>query len=84
LEAGFAMYPNPSNGQLNFLVSLPEATNLTVNVVNTLGQSVFTSVENNTKGGIFKYDLTTLAKGVYFANISDSNNNKIVKKVIIE
>jgi len=84
LEAGFAMYPIPTSGSLNFAVSLQEATNLNINVVNALGQSVFTATENNTKGGVFNYNLSSLSKGVYFANITDSNNNKIVKKVIIE
>jgi len=84
LEANMAMYPNPSNGQFNFVMTLPEATNLTVSVLNTLGQVVFTQTENNFKGGIMKYDLTSLGKGVYFANITDSNNNKVVKKIIIE
>lgn len=84
LEASMAMYPNPSNGQLNFAMNLPEATNLTVSVMNTLGQAVFTKTENNFKGGVLKYDLTSLGKGVYYANITDSNNNKVVKKVVIE
>jgi len=84
LASNIAMFPNPSNGQFNFVLSLPEATNLTVSVVNTLGQVVFTQTENNFKTGIQKYDLSSLGKGVYFANITDSDNNKVVKKIIIE
>lgn len=38
LEASLALFPNPSNGQFNFAVALPAATNLTINVVNTIGQ----------------------------------------------
>jgi hypothetical protein len=84
LEAGFGMYPNPSNGQLNFAVSLVEATNLNVSITNALGQVVFTATEKNVRGGVFNYDLTSLGKGIYFATVTDSNNNQVVRKVVIE
>jgi hypothetical protein len=84
LEASIAFFPNPSNGEFNFAVALPTSTNITVNVVNTLGQTVFTKVENNISSAALRYDLSSLGKGVYFAHISDSQNNKTVKKVIIE
>lgn len=84
LEAGFGMYPNPTNGVLNFAVSLPEATNLNVSVSNTLGQVVFTAMEKNVQGGVFTYDLTTMPKGMYTATISDSNNNKVVRKIVVQ
>lgn len=84
LTNNIAMFPNPSNGQFNFILSLPETTNLTINVVNTLGQVVFTKTENNFKAGVQNYDLTSLGKGVYFVNVTDSDNNKVVKKIVIE
>ena len=84
LAANMALYPNPSNGNFSFVMSLPEATNLSVNVTNALGQTVFAKTENNFKAGVLNYDLTSLGKGVYFAAITDNNNNKVVKKVIIE
>ncbi len=84
LEASLALYPNPSNGNFDFVVALDHSTNLTVNVVNTLGQSVFTKTENNITAADLSYDLTSLEKGIYFVNITDSQNNKVVRKVVIQ
>ncbi|HXB42091.1 MAG TPA: T9SS type A sorting domain-containing protein [Bacteroidia bacterium] len=78
------LFPNPSNGLFNFAVALNHATNLNFAVVNTLGQTVFTRTENNFTNGVLTYDLSGFAKGVYFVHITDSENNKTVKKIIIE
>ncbi|HWY37942.1 MAG TPA: T9SS type A sorting domain-containing protein [Bacteroidia bacterium] len=84
LEASLAVFPNPSNGEFNFAVALSNATNLTINVVNNLGQTVFTKTENNISSGVLNYDLSSLGKGIYSVNITDSQNNKVVKKVVIQ
>jgi hypothetical protein len=78
------LFPNPNNGQFNFAVSLPEATNLNFTIVNMLGQVVYTKSENNITNAVLSCDLSHLAKGVYYANIVDGKNNKTVKKIIIE
>lgn len=78
------LFPNPSNGLFNFAVALNHATNLNFNVVNTLGQTVFNKTETNMQNGVLTYDLSGYAKGVYFVHITDSDNNKTVKKIIIE
>ena len=84
LGSGINLFPNPNSGQFNFAVTLTEATNLNFTVVNTLGQVVYSKVENNVTNAVLSCDLTGLAKGVYYANITDSNNNRTVKKIIIE
>ncbi|MGZ3863462.1 MAG: M43 family zinc metalloprotease [Bacteroidia bacterium] len=84
LGSNIVLYPNPSNGNFNFAVTMPEATSLSFNVVNTLGQSVFSKTEHNVSSSVLTYDLSSLGKGVYFVNIVDGKNNKTVKKIIIE
>lgn len=84
LGSNINLFPNPNSGQFNFAVSLSEATNLNFTVVNTLGQVVYTKTENNVSNAVLSCDLSHLAKGIYYANIVDSNNNKTVKKIIIE
>jgi len=78
------MFPNPSSGVFNFAISLAAPTNLTFTVFNTVGQMVFAKTENNMVNGVLTYDLSHLSKGVYFVNITDSQNNKTVKKIIIQ
>jgi PKD repeat protein len=84
LGSSINLFPNPNNGQFNFAVSLTEATNLNFTVLNTLGQVVYTKVENNVSNAVLSCDLSHLAKGVYYATITDSNNSRTVKKIIIE
>ncbi|HXD94802.1 MAG TPA: zinc-dependent metalloprotease, partial [Bacteroidia bacterium] len=84
LGSNINLFPNPNNGQFNFAVTLPEATNLNFTIVNMLGQVVYTKSENNIMNAVLSCDLSHLAKGVYYANITDSKNNKTVKKIIIE
>ena len=78
------LFPNPNNGHFSFAVTLPEATNLNFTIVNMLGQVVYTKAENNISNAVLNCDLSHLSKGVYYANITDNNNNKTVKKIIIE
>jgi len=78
------LFPNPTSGHINFAVALNQATNLNFTVLNTLGQTVFVKTETNFTNGVLTYDLSSLAKGVYTVQITDSENNRTVKKIIIE
>jgi len=84
LGSNINLFPNPSSGNFNFAISLPEATNLNFTVINTLGQSVFSKTEHNVNNAVITYDLSSLGKGVYFVSITDNKNNKTVKKIIID
>ncbi|MHB8261909.1 MAG: T9SS type A sorting domain-containing protein [Bacteroidia bacterium] len=84
LAENIAFFPNPSNGQINFAVTLAAPTDLSISVVNMLGQLVYTKTESNISNAVLNYDLSSLSKGVYFINIMDSQSNKTVKKMIIE
>ena len=78
------LYPNPSNGAINFVTTLPVATDLDFVVTNILGQVVAERAEKSISNNVINFDLTGQAKGVYFINISSSNQEKIIKKLIIE
>lgn len=71
------VYPNPSTGLVN-IVNLP--TDATIEVVNMLGQSVYSVKANQ---GDFTADLTNLPNGSYFVKISAVNEKtKIVKMIL--
>ncbi|MHB8259451.1 MAG: zinc-dependent metalloprotease [Bacteroidia bacterium] len=84
LGSNINLFPNPNSGLFTFAISLNQATNLNFTVVNTLGQVVYTKTESNVLNTVLSCDLSYLAKGVYYAHITDSNNNRTVKKIIIE
>lgn len=78
------LFPNPTSGYINFAVALGQATDLQFTILNTLGQTVSVKTESNFTNGVLTYDLSNLPKGVYFAHITDKENNKTVKKILIE
>lgn len=84
ISANIALFPNPSNGKFNFAVTMPQSSDLYFTVINNIGQVVHTKTETGITNAIIGMDLSHLAKGVYFVNISDSNGDKTTKKLIIE
>jgi PKD repeat protein len=78
------VFPNPNNGVFNFAVTMPQATDLNLTVINTLGQVVYTHSENNVTNTVIGCNLNGLARGVYYANITDGNGNRTIKKIVIE
>lgn len=77
-----AMFPNPSNGLFNIATTLPEATDLTFNVVNTLGQTVYTKLERNVTNNVITLDLSDKAKGVYYISIVSEKSSAVLKAIV--
>jgi hypothetical protein len=92
-DQNISVYPNPSSG--NFIVefSCAEASEnrlLEIDVVNMLGQKVFSSTEKiTTVDSKKKIDLSDTAPGVYFVQIKSINDGTghsfagVRKKIII-
>ncbi|HBS85338.1 MAG: hypothetical protein A2W91_16150 [Bacteroidetes bacterium GWF2_38_335] len=69
------MYPNPSNGTVNFM----NVENSVISIYNMLGEVVYSTTSNN----MFKsIDLSNLENGTYVARVSQ-NGNIVTKKVVI-
>lgn len=84
ISGNIAVFPNPSNGKFNFAVTMPQASDLNFTVINNIGQVVYTKLESSVTNAVIGMDLSHLAKGIYFVNISDSTGDKTTKKIIIE
>jgi hypothetical protein len=84
LQNNIVAYPNPGNGNINFVTTLPVAVDLAFVVTNVLGQVVAEKSEKNVSNNVLNLDLSGQAKGVYFVNISSSQQEKTIKKIIIE
>lgn len=83
VAATLNIFPNPSNGLVNLEYISGNQGNITINVVNTLGATVYTTnaVSN---GSLNKsIDLSQLTKGIYFVNVA-SENGTTTKKLIIQ
>jgi len=81
----FNMYPNPTTGESNLSFNLNDPSTIKVNVVDVMGREVLALTENKYNAGeqtiIINKD-NTLAKGVYFVNLS-LNGAKMSRKLII-
>ncbi|HTA81787.1 MAG TPA: T9SS type A sorting domain-containing protein, partial [Bacteroidia bacterium] len=79
------IFPNPSTGLVTFTIELPNnAQDLSLTVINTLGQEVMTQDFSRIAGEFTKQiDLSQLAKGVYFAKLKYGNNT-VYRKVVLQ
>lgn len=81
-EDGITILPNPSNGQFTFSFINSEAMDVTVELVNTLGQTVLAEELRALNGPYRKdVDLTAASSGLYYLKIKrgeDTTTHKVV------
>jgi PKD repeat protein len=84
LNNNVMVYPNPATNNATLVMNLSEARNLTVNIIDLLGKTVFTLGEKNYVEGENKIhlDLSTFASGMYQVRVGDSKI-KINKQLVI-
>ena len=79
------VFPNPSSGIFSVNISnINISANVTVNVLNTIGQVVSSPL--NIKGsanGVYSVNLSHLSNGVYFMSVQTDSNKAITKKIIV-
>jgi len=87
-DADISIYPNPSKG--NFTVEIPIveiAGEVSADVVNAIGQTIFSSKENDWVQGFHsrmqEINLIITTPGIYFINIK-SGNDFIRKKIVVQ
>ncbi len=74
-ELNISIFPNPATSELN--ISIPSIDNFSLELHNTLGESVLQSQNQN------KIDVSALAKGIYFIKVT-FNNTVYSQKIIIQ
>ena len=82
LMSSLSVYPNPTNGKFTVSINNPEASDMTLELVNISGQVVY---RNEVKAA-YSYnediDASSFAKGVYYLKVNDGKGVKVEKVVV--
>lgn len=73
------MYPNPAKEQINITISDLNTSEVTIEILNTLGQNVFKQDYNSNQIIISTH---TFSNGLYFIKISSKVSAKVVKLIV--
>lgn len=73
---GINIYPNPIQNVSNISFELAEASEVKINIVNTVGQTIMQNNLGKVSAGAqsFELDATSLSNGLYFVELSIGNN----------
>jgi hypothetical protein len=75
----FNIYPNPANSSTNIEFALTESADVTVSIVNMMGQTVYNETASSVSGTQkISVNAANMANGMYFVNLNV--NGKIVTK----
>ncbi len=77
-----SIYPNPSNGKFTIKATLPEAGNISIKVLNMLGQEIMNQEVYSTVADFnTTVDLTEAAEGTYFIYLQ-SGDHQVMRRVV--
>ncbi|MBS1653002.1 MAG: T9SS type A sorting domain-containing protein [Bacteroidetes bacterium] len=82
LSSAVSLFPNPSNGIVSVIATLPSVETIEITVHNALGQLITSQKHLNVLNDVFNLNLEKEANGIYFISISNGSD-KIVKRVIL-
>ncbi len=74
--------PNPSNGLFNLAMTLPNTQNITINVTNALGQTVYTNSFKSFSSGVVPVDLSNNEQGIYFITVTNGVDKNVQRVVL--
>lgn len=78
LEKDVTLFPNPTTGVFNITMSA-DAKDISIKVMNALGQTVKVVEANKVNGTNFSVDMTGHASGMYFVAITNGDNITVKK-----
>ncbi|MCC7303648.1 MAG: PKD domain-containing protein [Bacteroidia bacterium] len=79
----FNLFPNPNDGVFNLEFGILGSHNLTIEIQNAIGQTVYSEKLSTFSGNYsHRFDITSFGKGVYTLSIRNEANQS-VKKVIV-
>ncbi|MBI3136071.1 MAG: T9SS type A sorting domain-containing protein [Bacteroidetes bacterium] len=82
LAESFSIYPNPTSGKFAITFDLKKSHDLTVEVVNIVGEKVIQRTYAGVQNQTLEFDMNSVADGVYFIVIK-SEDEQISKKLVV-
>lgn len=82
LNKNVSILPNPTNGDVFVALALNEASNVSINVTNTLGQVIEQREVRNAQFENLTIDLSKFNNGIYFVTVSNGSE-KMVKRIVL-
>jgi hypothetical protein len=83
LVIDWSVYPNPNNGLFQLSMNLVEKEDVSIRVINILGQTIF-AVEQNTDNLNQIIDIQEFSKGTYFLEIRVKESRVIEKLMLVK
>lgn len=77
-----SLYPNPSNGNFTLNLKLNKEQNVSVTVLNILGEKVFELNQQKTGNENISLDISNQPNGIYFVHINTLSQS-VIKKMVI-
>jgi hypothetical protein len=77
------VYPNPASEQITISLVLNKNSNITIRLMNTLGQTIFSAQENNVQQLQKNIETANLSRGIYFLELSNENA-RVLEKIILK
>ena len=83
--SGLNFYPNPASNNATIDVTLNETAKVEIAILNTVGQTVYTTAVNGNVGSNkVEVNLNNLSAGLYFYQVKVGNSKAITKKFAVE
>ena len=82
-EDAMQIYPNPSKGVFNVLISLPKKGPIYLNVFNSMGALLSSSQLSDTDTELMEINLSQHPKGLYMIQLQ-TESQRIIKRVLID
>jgi hypothetical protein len=82
----FSLYPNPAHGVLNISYSLPESSDVTLQILDAIGQQVGNEHSWKSEGSRkyqFSIELGDLSSGIYYCRMETNKTTQTKKLVVI-
>lgn len=82
LNKSVKMYPNPTNGRFDLAFDFVKEKDLSVMIVNLMGENVLVNSYDGISAKTLSFDLNEFSAGIYFVNIQ-TETESITKKLIL-